>query len=95
MAIACNLGFPRIGAQRELKRAVEGFWSGTLDPDELQATAKQLRRRHWELQRDAVETTLVELQADQKPVITVFNKADCVRDTAELRRWVAETPNSG
>jgi GTP-binding protein HflX len=37
---------------------------------------------HWELQRDAVETTLVELQADQKPTITVFNKADCVRDTA-------------
>jgi GTPase len=49
---------------------------------------------HWELQRDAVETTLVELQADQKPVITVFNKADCVRDTALLRQLVAETPNA-
>ncbi|MCS6922794.1 MAG: GTPase HflX [Fimbriimonadales bacterium] len=49
---------------------------------------------HWELQRDAVETTLVELQADQKPVITVFNKADCVRDPAFLRQLVAETPNS-
>lgn len=53
MAIACNLGFPRIGVQRELKRAVEGYWDGTLDPDELQTTAKQLRRRHWELQRAA------------------------------------------
>lgn len=49
---------------------------------------------HWELQRDAVETTLVELQADQKPIITVFNKADRVRDPALLRRVVAETPNS-
>ena len=49
---------------------------------------------HWELQRDAVETTLVELQADQKPTITVFNKADCVRDTALLRQLVAETPNA-
>jgi 5-methyltetrahydropteroyltriglutamate--homocysteine methyltransferase len=53
MAIASNLGFPRIGVQRELKRAVEGYWSGNLDPDELQTTARQLRRRHWELQRDA------------------------------------------
>ncbi len=49
---------------------------------------------HWELQRDAVETTLVELGADQKPIITVFNKADRVRDTAWLRQLVAETPNS-
>ncbi len=49
---------------------------------------------HWELQRDAVETTLVELGADQKPLITVFNKADRVRDPLLLRRVVAETPNS-
>ena len=52
MAIATNLGFPRIGSRRELKRAVEGYWQGTLRADELQATARQLRRRHWELQRD-------------------------------------------
>ncbi len=49
---------------------------------------------HWELQRDAVETTLVELGADQKPTILVFNKADRVRDTYWLRQLVAEHPNS-
>ncbi len=49
---------------------------------------------HWELQRDAVETTLVELGVDQKPVITVFNKADRVSDRAWLTQLVAETPNS-
>ncbi len=49
---------------------------------------------HWQLQRDAVETTLVELGADQKPTITVFNKADCVRDPALLRQVIADTPNS-
>jgi len=37
MAIAANLGFPRIGARRELKRAVEEYWAGTIDPEELYA----------------------------------------------------------
>ncbi|MES2308133.1 MAG: hypothetical protein V4507_04665 [Verrucomicrobiota bacterium] len=31
-----NLGFPRIGAQRELKRATEAFWKEKLSPDEKQ-----------------------------------------------------------
>ena len=51
MAIAANLGFPRIGIRRDLKRAVEEYWAGNLDPEELQATAAELRRRHWQLQR--------------------------------------------
>jgi 5-methyltetrahydropteroyltriglutamate--homocysteine methyltransferase len=53
MAIATNLGFPRIGSRRELKRAIEGYWQGTLRAEELWATARGIRRRHWELQRDA------------------------------------------
>jgi 5-methyltetrahydropteroyltriglutamate--homocysteine methyltransferase len=53
MAIASNLGFPRIGARRELKRAVERYWANESSPDELARTAAELRRRHWELQRDA------------------------------------------
>ncbi len=51
MAIAANLGFPRIGARRELKRAIEEFWQGTLDPEELQVATAGLRRRHWQLQQ--------------------------------------------
>ena len=35
MAIAANLGFPRIGPRRQLKRAVEDFWAGNIDPEEL------------------------------------------------------------
>ncbi|MGA2064071.1 MAG: 5-methyltetrahydropteroyltriglutamate--homocysteine S-methyltransferase [Thermoguttaceae bacterium] len=53
MAIAANLGFPRIGSRRELKRAIENYWQGTCRAEELWATARALRRRHWELQRDA------------------------------------------
>jgi len=52
MTIAANLGFPRIGIQRELKRALESFWSGKTDAKSLHTVAKELRLRHWLLQRD-------------------------------------------
>jgi len=51
MAIAANLGFPRIGARRQLKRAVEEYWAGNIDPEELKSTAASLRRQHWQLQQ--------------------------------------------
>jgi 5-methyltetrahydropteroyltriglutamate--homocysteine methyltransferase len=53
MATATNLGFPRIGTRRELKRAVERFWANETGAEELARIAAELRRRHWELQRDA------------------------------------------
>jgi len=37
------LGYPRIGPDRELKRAVESFWAGRIDAPELEATAAGLR----------------------------------------------------
>ncbi|HEY5230577.1 MAG TPA: 5-methyltetrahydropteroyltriglutamate--homocysteine S-methyltransferase, partial [Galbitalea sp.] len=37
------LGYPRIGRRRELKKAVESFWAGTISADELEATAAGLR----------------------------------------------------
>src|ERR1700723_3679227 len=46
-------GFPRIGAQRELKFAQESFWRGESDDAYLKGIAKELRIRHWELQRAA------------------------------------------
>jgi len=52
MTIASNLGFPPLGAARELKRATEGYWSGKVPLDQLLATGADLRRRHWQLQRD-------------------------------------------
>ncbi|MEX2474201.1 5-methyltetrahydropteroyltriglutamate--homocysteine S-methyltransferase [Marinobacter sp.] len=47
MTTTHNLGFPRIGAKRELKFAQEAFWKGQLGADELNITAADLRRRHW------------------------------------------------
>src|SRR5213594_1961983 len=52
MTIASNLGFPPLGAARELKRATEGYWSGKVALDQLLETGAELRRRHWALQRD-------------------------------------------
>ncbi|SFD35646.1 5-methyltetrahydropteroyltriglutamate--homocysteine S-methyltransferase [Pragia fontium] len=47
------LGFPRIGVERELKKALERYWSGDIDRESLLATGKELRARHWQQQRDA------------------------------------------
>ncbi|MET0320329.1 MAG: 5-methyltetrahydropteroyltriglutamate--homocysteine S-methyltransferase [Duganella sp.] len=47
------LGFPRIGAARELKHALEAHWRGELSDTALEAVGSDLRARHWALQRDA------------------------------------------
>jgi len=51
MALATNLGFPRIGPDRELKKAVEKFWAGKSDTGELIETAARVRRANWILQK--------------------------------------------
>jgi 5-methyltetrahydropteroyltriglutamate--homocysteine methyltransferase len=52
MTTTHNLGFPRIGAQRELKFALESYWKGTSSREQLQALGAQLRQRHWANQSD-------------------------------------------
>ncbi len=47
MVTTHNLGFPRIGAKRELKFALESYWKGQSSRDELKALGAQLRQRHW------------------------------------------------
>ncbi|RMH93096.1 5-methyltetrahydropteroyltriglutamate--homocysteine S-methyltransferase [Lysobacter pythonis] len=75
MSIVTTLGFPRIGARRELKRALEAFWRQDIDADALNATARELRSRHWRLQREA--------GADIVPC-NDFSLYDHVLDTAFL-----------
>ncbi len=53
MTIIHNLGFPRMGKQRELKRALESYWAGKASQEELLETGKQLRARHWDIQARA------------------------------------------
>jgi len=47
------LGFPRMGGNRELKKANEAYWADKLSRDDLLAEAKRLRLEHWKLQKDA------------------------------------------
>jgi len=47
MVTTHNLGFPRIGAKRELKFALESYWKGQSSLEELKALGAQLRQRHW------------------------------------------------
>ncbi|PKF73140.1 5-methyltetrahydropteroyltriglutamate--homocysteine S-methyltransferase [Pseudomonas fluvialis] len=53
MALAHNLGFPRIGRDRELKKALEAYWKGELDEAALRAVGQRLRAEHWQLQKEA------------------------------------------
>ncbi|XPV68105.1 MAG: 5-methyltetrahydropteroyltriglutamate--homocysteine S-methyltransferase [Halarcobacter sp.] len=47
------VGFPRIGEQRELKKALESFWSKKSSFEELEKVASKLKKRHWEYQKKA------------------------------------------
>ncbi|RDU65484.1 5-methyltetrahydropteroyltriglutamate--homocysteine S-methyltransferase [Helicobacter sp. MIT 14-3879] len=46
------VGFPRIGKNRELKKALEAFWTNKINEDELNNVAKDLRKTHWEIQKE-------------------------------------------
>ena len=46
-------GFPRIGEQRELKKALESYWAGKCDYDALERVAAELKDRHIKYQLDA------------------------------------------
>ena len=70
-----TLGFPRIGPRRELKTALERYWSGELDRETLLKTAADLRAAAWRRQR--------ELGADHLPS-NDFSLYDHVLDTAVM-----------
>ncbi len=75
MISVTTLGFPRIGARRELKQALESFWNGDSDAAALHAAAAALRERHWRL--------AVAAGADSVPC-NDFSLYDHVLDTALL-----------
>jgi len=53
MVIAANLGFPRIGKRRELKKVLEQYWLNKSSEQELLDVARAIRQRNWQLQKDA------------------------------------------
>ncbi len=75
MALATIPGYPRIGRRREMKRALEGYWSGKLTESHLRAAAAAVRQAGWDAQRAA--------GLDLLPV-NDFSFYDHVLDTAAL-----------
>ncbi len=75
MVLATNLGFPRIGGQRELKKHLEAFWSGQINDSRMLEEMEKIRRGNW----------LLQLQAgiDQIPSGD-FSPYDHVLDTAVM-----------
>jgi 5-methyltetrahydropteroyltriglutamate--homocysteine methyltransferase len=69
------LGYPRIGPKRELKRAIEAYWSGQIDSEALQATATQLREATW---RELDQAGLTEIPGN------TFSFYDQVLDAAVM-----------
>ncbi|MCJ1369364.1 methionine-synthesizing 5- methyltetrahydropteroyltriglutamate--homocysteine methyltransferase [Loxospora ochrophaea] len=47
------LGFPRMGVNRDLKKATEAYWGGKLSQSDLLAEGKRLRQEHWKIQKSA------------------------------------------
>ena len=50
--ITHNLGYPRIGNDREIKKAIEGYWSGKITYDQLIQTGVEIKQKNWLLQKD-------------------------------------------
>ncbi|MEC5146614.1 5-methyltetrahydropteroyltriglutamate--homocysteine S-methyltransferase [Chitinophaga sp. 212800010-3] len=46
-------GYPRIGSQRELKKACENYWAGKISLERLELTSRQLRKANWQLLQEA------------------------------------------
>ncbi|KAL1968852.1 hypothetical protein VTN77DRAFT_1213 [Rasamsonia byssochlamydoides] len=47
------LGFPRMGKNRELKKATEAYWADKISREELLKEGKRLRLEHWQIQKNA------------------------------------------
>ncbi|SHF86410.1 Cobalamin-independent synthase, N-terminal domain [Fodinibius roseus] len=48
-----NLGYPRIGTNRDLKKIVESYWKGDIDKSKLVESTEVLRVMHWTKQKEA------------------------------------------
>ncbi|PFH52825.1 hypothetical protein AMATHDRAFT_1868 [Amanita thiersii Skay4041] len=47
MVLSSVLGFPRIGPNREVKKAVEAYWAGKISADDLTKAAADVKKESW------------------------------------------------
>lgn len=75
MAKSSILGYPRIGGNREWKKALEAFWAGKLDRQQLEAQLRDIRIQHWRKQLE---------QGIEYIPVGDFSYYDHVLDTAAM-----------
>lgn len=87
-----NLGFPRIGENRELKSALEQYWRGELSPAQLENTGANLRRLNWnkqaELDRVPVgDFSFYDQVLDMSFTLGNIPERACLEDSAGLNTY--------
>lgn len=76
-----NLGYPRIGCRRQLKKASENYWAGKISQDELNETARKIRCIRLQSQ---TMVSLLTKAADLLPAQNLWVNPDCGLKT---RKW--------
>lgn len=74
-------GFPRIGAGRELKKALESFWKGEISERKLHETASEIKAENWRIQKESGLTHVA---------VNDFSLYDHVLDTALMFGFIPE-----
>lgn len=81
------LGYPRIGADRELKRALESFWKGAITESDLSGVAEELKQKNRQTQKDA---GVYDIHSPRVPtreeIVELLKKA--LNDVPKERLWV-------
>ncbi|MCC9608123.1 5-methyltetrahydropteroyltriglutamate--homocysteine S-methyltransferase [Blastopirellula sp. JC732] len=92
--LSANLGFPRIGKDRELKKAVESYWSGATSEAQLLEVAAHLRAEHWRLQLaagiDSIPSndfSLYDQMLDMSVALGVIPPRFATLDVTHLQRY--------
>ncbi|WP_352607723.1 hypothetical protein [Mesorhizobium sp. M0488] len=81
-----TLGVPRIGRRRELKSALESYWSGTSSAADLLDSAKRLRAASWIEQRDrGMMTTASNSSTPRRSLVHCLSVSRRPTSTTQLR----------
>lgn len=94
--LTSSLGFPRMGPHRELKKALESYWSGASSSTTLEEAAARLRTRHWTLQAEegidhvpCGDASLYDHVLDTAQLTGAIPERYQVAGTSELDRYFA------
>ncbi|MDX1818156.1 MAG: 5-methyltetrahydropteroyltriglutamate--homocysteine S-methyltransferase [Marinobacter sp.] len=100
MVTTHTLGYPRIGADRELKFALEAYWAGSISTEALETTAAELRRQNWQDQQDLTlvpvgDFSLYDQVLDMSATLGNLPPRTEVKDGGELEQYFRAARGQG